>query len=235
MCWQLIELSLSKLPIRYQSYQVFKLSSCAKPLLALRCEFHCMKMTLLALVSFIAGTVFAGPETIIRERAKELRDQNNVRQGVATPAQPVQPTPSTAPSTVPAANAWQAAGVSRLPADLAAVKMNAPVPVSQNQLITQDVMAIAGVTKVSSATAAKLAHSMSEALAAKGMTAVDRSRLAQDLNAALGTSNMPQTQMQAVLADIQAIFQANGLPRNNAVEIVNNVKAITAEVKAAAK
>ena len=40
-------------------------------------------MTLAFAVLLFAGGVFAGPETIIRERAKELANQNNVRQGVA--------------------------------------------------------------------------------------------------------------------------------------------------------
>src|SRR5262249_55366541 len=149
------------------------------------------------------------------------------------PAQPAQPTQPATPPPTTAANAWQAAGLSRLPTDLAAVKMSAPVPLSQNQLITQDIMVIAGVTKVSSATAAKLARSLTDALATKSMSATDRSRLVQDLNSALGSPNQPKTQMETVLADIQAIFQANGLPRKDAVEIVDNVKAVAAEVQKA--
>ena len=178
--------------------------------------------------------VLAGPETIIRERAKELSNQNNVRQGVASPAQPVQSAQPASTPGVSAASAWQAAGAGRLPADLAAIKLNTPVPVTQNQLITQDIMAIAGVTKVSSTTAAKLAHSLSETLASKSLAPAERSRLVQDLNAVLGNPNLPSAQMQAVLADIQAIFQANGLTRNAAVEVVNNVKAVTAEAQKAA-
>jgi hypothetical protein len=196
-----------------------------------------LALKLLTLVSLLAPSVFAGPETIIRERAKELSNQNNVRQGVASPAAGVKPAqPQTQATTSDAANAWSAAGLSRLPADLAAVKLNTPVPLTQNQLITQDLMVIAGVTKLSSATAAKLAHSLSDALAVKAMPPQDRSRLVQNLNVGLASPNLPQVQMQAVLADIQAIFQANGLSRNAAVEIVNNVKAAAAETqKATAK
>jgi hypothetical protein len=195
-----------------------------------------MKSILFAFVLTAMGARvgYGGTETIIRERAKELRNQNNVRQGVASPAQGVQPAPTTPTSTTAAANAWQAAGVHRLPADLAAVKLNSPVPLTQNQLITQDLMVMAGVTKVSSATAAKLAHSLADALASKPLSSTDRSRLVQDLNAALGTPNMPSQRMQEVLADIQAVFQANGLSRSVAVQIIDNVKAVTAEVQKAA-
>lgn len=181
-------------------------------------------ISLLGVGAILAGSLFAGPETIIRQRAKELSNQNNVRQGVASPATSAQPAP--APSPV----SGQAAGVGRLPTDLAAIRLNAPVPLVQNQLITQDLMAIAGVTKVSSATAAKLARGMSEALSTKTFSPADRARLVQDLNAALGTPNLPPLQMQAVLADIQAIFQSNGLPRTSAVAIVDSVKAMSAEV-----
>lgn len=181
-------------------------------------------------------SVLAGPDTIIRQRAKELSNQNNVRQGVAAPAPPPAPaTPTPQPTAAATINSSQPAGLGRLPSDLAAIKINTPVPVVQNQLLTQDIMAIAGANKVSSSTAAKLAHSISEALSTKALSASDRTRLVQDLNAALGNPNMPQVQTQAVLADIQAIFQSIGITRNSAVGIVDNLKAVTAEVQKAGK
>ena len=51
------------------------------------------------IITAVFGTIalasvwaYADPSVIIRERAKELRDQNNVRQGVAPPTQAAQPT-----------------------------------------------------------------------------------------------------------------------------------------------
>ena len=51
-----------------------------------------MKTQILLLgLLLVAEESFGQSETIIRNRAKELRDQNNVRQGVPPPTQPAQP------------------------------------------------------------------------------------------------------------------------------------------------
>ena len=63
-------------------------------------------LSLVGAATLVAGSVFAGPDVIIKQRAKEIRDQNNVRQGVtspgqaASPSQPSAPSASSAPSPV---------------------------------------------------------------------------------------------------------------------------------------
>lgn len=193
---------------------------------------HKLMKTVLALIgaaTLVAGSVFAGPDVIIKKRAQEIRDQNNVRQGVAPPGQPARPatTPATAASPTPIQQS-----IAKLRADLAAVKANSQVTAAQKQQITKDLMAVAqGANKPSPATAANLADSLSAAFAGKPLADKDCSRLLSDLAAVLNPANIQAAQMQAIYADIQAIFQANGMARKDAAKIVDQVKAVAAETQ----
>ena len=48
-------------------------------------------LAMIGAATLVASGVLAGPDVIIKQRAKEVRDQNNVRQGVTAPSQPAQP------------------------------------------------------------------------------------------------------------------------------------------------
>jgi hypothetical protein len=177
---------------------------------------------------FLAGSLFADP-IIVEQRARELRDQNNVRQDVPPPSPPVQPatTPGTSASPTPIQQS-----IARLRAALAAIKANSPVTAQQKQLIATDLMAAAqGANKPSPLTAANLANSLAAAFAEKPMADKDCSRLLSDLAAVLNPAKIQPAQMRAIYADIQAIFQANGMARNEAVKIVDQVKAVAAETQ----
>ena len=191
--------------------------------------------TVLALIgaaTLVAGSVFAGPDVIIKKRAQEIRDQNNVRQGVAPPSQPAQP--ATAPAATAAPTPVQQS-IARLRADLVAIKANVQVTADQKQQITRDLIAVAqGANKPSPPTAGNLAGSLSAAFAEKPLADKDCSRLLSDLAAVLNPANIQPTQMQAIYADIQAIFQANGMARKDAVKIVDQVKAVAAETQRSA-
>ena len=179
----------------------------------------------------VAAHAQSGSSYIIKQRAKELSNQNNVRQGVTPPA-------PAAPSAPPArAAATIQPGIGRLPADLAAIKANSAVAAEQTKLISQDLTAAAqGATKPAPSSIAKLTTDLAAAVAEKPLTAVERSRLAQDLNAALNSVGVQQLQMQAIIADVQAILQVSGLNRSKAVAVADDVKLIAAEVqKRAAK
>src|SRR5882724_9851250 len=154
--------------------------------------------------TLLAASSFAGPDVIIRQRAKELSNQNNVRQGVAPPTQP-------APAAQPAAAAPQAPSqsVTRFQSDLAVVKADAPATADQKQKLANDLMAIAQGTKPSQAAATKLAEDLAVAAAAKPLSPASRARLAQEIDAVLNPSKYPQAKMQAIFDDVQAIFQEN--------------------------
>ncbi|MEI6786686.1 MAG: hypothetical protein WCQ21_37900 [Verrucomicrobiota bacterium] len=186
-------------------------------------------LALLGAALLLSGNGFAQSDVIIKKRALELRNQNNVRQGVAPPSQPARPatTPATTTSPTPVQQS-----IAKLRADLVALKPNSPVTADQKQQIAKDLVAVAqSASKPSQTTAADLAGSLSTAFAEKPLTDKDCSRLLSDLAAVLNPARIQAAQMQAIYADIQAIFQANGLARKDAVKIVDQVKAIAAETQ----
>src|SRR5258708_12322517 len=94
-----------------------------------------MKSTLLVVAALaLSANCCAGSETIIRERAKELRDQNNVRQGVTPPSAP--PAPATTPANPSQTLTPQQTIMVRLQSDMGAVKA-APTD-DQKQKLARD-------------------------------------------------------------------------------------------------
>ena len=186
---------------------------------------------LIGAATLVAGSVFAGPDVIIKKRAQEIRDQNNVRQGVAPPSQPAQPATRPVTATAAAPTPIQQS-IARLRADLTAIKANSQVSAEQKQQIAKDLITVAqGAKKPSAPTAGNLADSLAAAFAEKPLADKDCSRLLSDLAAVLNPANIQAAQMQAIYADIQAVFQANGMARKDAVKIVDQVKAVGAETK----
>lgn len=183
---------------------------------------------LLACGCLITASAFGGSETIIRERAKELRNQNNVRQGVAPPtaapaAVPGAPSPGATPAQSPA--------ITRLQTDLGGIQMNSvPTPL-QKQKLAQGAIAVAEGTKPSLATATKWAEDVSAALAEKPLSPTSRARLVQEIDALLNPAKYPQAKPDGIYADIQAIFQDNGLKRAKAVTIADDVRAMATEAR----
>ena len=186
-------------------------------------------LALAGAISLSASLVFAGPETIIKQRAKELRDQNNVRQGVAPPsqstAQPTAPAPGTVVTLTP-----QQAALARLQASLAAIRPDSPATDQKKQQLTKDLLG-AAQGKAPQVETGKLAEDLSAALSEKLLASVTRNRLVQNLGAVLNPSNIPTAQMQDIVADIQAIFQTSGIARKDAVGIANDAKAIAAGIQ----
>jgi hypothetical protein len=174
----------------------------------------------------LATTAFAGPEQIIKQRAKELNEQNNVRQGVAPPTQPAAATSSAAAPAATSPN------ITRLQADLAALKTSSDITAEQKQKLSRDLAAAAETAaKPSAAGTKKLADDLSAAFGEKPLPAPSRARLVQELDAVLNPSRYPQAKLEGIFGDIQAIFQENGLTRKDAVAIADDVKAIAAEVR----
>jgi hypothetical protein len=186
-------------------------------------------LALLGAAVLVGGDALAQSDVIIKKHALELRDQNNVRQGVAPPSQPAQP--ATAPARAAAPTPIQQS-VAKLRADLTAIKPNNPVTADQKQLIAKDLIALAhGASKPSESTAAELANRLTAAFAERPLPDRDCSRLLSDLAAVLNPARIQAAQMQAIYADIQAIFQANGMARKDAVKLVDQVKLVGAETQ----
>ena len=189
---------------------------------------------MIGLATLVASSLFADP-IIVEQRARELRNQNNVRQGVTSPSQPAQPAqPATTPATSASPTPIQLS-IAKLRADLTGLKANSPATAAQKQQIAKDLMAVAqGASKPSPSTAADLANSLAAAFADKPLADKDCGRLLSDLAAVLNPAKIQASQMQAIYADIQAIFQANGMARKDAVKLVDQVKAVGTETQKSA-
>jgi hypothetical protein len=185
-------------------------------------------------VMLVASSLFADP-IIVQQRALELRNQNNVRQGVASPSQPAQsaqpaPTPATSASPTPIQQS-----IAKLRADLTALQANSPATAAQKQQIAKDLMAVAqGANKPSQSTASDLANSLAAAFVEKPLVDKDCGRVLSDLAAVLNPAKIQAATMQLIYADIQAIFQNNGMTRKDAVKLVDQVKAVGTETQKSA-
>jgi hypothetical protein len=183
-----------------------------------------MKTTLILFSGWLAaGTVFAGSEQIIKQRAKELSNQNDVRQGVTPPSQAGPQAPATpVPLTI------EQQSLNRFRADLAAIKAEEPVTPEKKQQLARDLIGAALAPKPSPEAAKKLAEDLSAAFSQKPLTAESRARFVQEIDAVLNPSKYPQAKMPAIFDDIQAIFQTSGLTRKDAVQLVEDVKGLSA-------
>lgn len=187
---------------------------------------------MIGVATLTAGSVFAQSDVIIKQRAKEIRDQNNVRQGVTTPGQATAPSQPSAPSASTAPSPLLQQSLAKVRTDLAALKPNSPVTPQQKLQLKNDLLASAqGASKPSSATISALADGLSAAFTQSAFPDKDRDRLVSRLAAMLNPANIQSAQMEAIYADVQAIFQANGLARKDAVKIVDQVKAVGAETR----
>jgi len=189
-----------------------------------------MRITLAVLgsLALVSACAQADPAVIIRERAKELRDQNNVRQGVAPPTQPAQP--RVTPAAGPAAPALSPA-LLQFNTSIAAIKSDVQLTPEQQQKLAQNLFAAAQGPKPSLASASKLASDVAVAFAEKPLSSASRARFVQELDAVLNPAKYPQAKPEGIVRDVQAIFQENGLARAKAVAIADDVKAIAAEIQ----
>jgi hypothetical protein len=195
-----------------------------------------MKRILLLSTAFLAGVATVAAQgaagVIIKERAKELSSQNNVRQGVPTPAQPTKPAPPQTPGQTAATPATlKQQNIARLQADIAAIAGKGSVSTELKQRFSKNLLGGAqGMSKPSGATVAKSVENLSATLVGKAVESSDQLRLAQDLNAICDCGNIGATRVEAILGDVQAILQVSGVKRSEALGVVADLRAIAAEV-----
>ena len=172
----------------------------------------------------LAANSAVGQDVQIKQRAKEIRDQNNVRQGV-TPGSP----PTAGPSGAAAPNL--SPSLVQFQTGLASIKADTQVDTAQRKQLSQELLGAAQGAKPSAGSVNKLVADLTAAFAEKPLPASSRGRLMVELDAVLNPAKYPQAKPEGIFRDIQAIFQENGLARNKAVAIAEDVKAISSEVQ----
>jgi len=174
-----------------------------------------------------------GSAVMIKNRAKETVNQNNVRQGVPPPSQPA-PRPASPNQVNPAAPTPAVSpsqSIAKIKTDLVGFKTGSPVTAEQKQQFIKDLAIAARSTKPSLPTVTKFAGSLTAGLSEVSLTTEQQGRLAQNIEAVLNSKPLPATQFDAIIADVQAIMQVGSLKRTSAATIANDLKAVGAEVR----
>src|SRR5262245_26317237 len=147
-------------------------------------------------LALAAGIVLADQGVIIKQKAKDIRDQNNERQGVTPPSpSPGGAAPATAPATpptpAPPVLTSQQQGLSKMLTYFNALKSGSSITAEQKEQFATDLLSIAqGATKPSEKSVTKLANDLTTSLTDKNLTGPQRARLAQNVQAVLNSANI---------------------------------------------
>jgi hypothetical protein len=197
------------------------------------------KIFTVVLLVLLVGNVFAGPESIIKQKAKDISNNNNAQQGLppqyppAQPATPATPAPKppapaapTAPALAPPQLTPDQAPFARVVADLNTVKAD------DSDRLGNDLMAMArGANKPSAATVQKLAKDLVTALAGKTLSLAQRTHLAQDIQALLAGTAVPAAQMDGLVADVLGILKKAGADVTATTAVGDDLQAMNAGMK----
>jgi hypothetical protein len=189
-----------------------------------------MKQAALLATAVLASlTAFGGPEQIIKQRAKDVRDQNNARQGVP----PQQPQPAPAPATVRPATVPPSQGaVSELQSSLNSIKAGSKVTEDQLDRVALSLIGDAtGPNKLSIGTANKLAKSLANALSEKLLTNALRTKLTQNLHTLLNPGGMNSRQSQGMIDEMQKSLETAGVSKETTAALGKDLLAMSGEIQ----
>lgn len=167
---------------------------------------------------------------MIKRRAKETVNQNNVRQGVPAPAQN-QPRPAAAAAPAASNAVTQAQSLTRIQSDLAGFKTGTIATADQKQKFTVNLAFAARGRKPSLATVKKFVDSLTAALPGATLATEQQGRLAQNLEAVLNAKAFPAPQFDKIIEDTQAILEVGTVKRTAAIGVAADLKAIGVEVR----
>lgn len=191
--------------------------------------------TLLAIATAVSlltlPVIGQGSAVMIKNRAKEVVNQNNVRQGVPSPAQTTPPPPTAAPANPGTPVVPQAQIVAKIKTDIAGFKTGFIATVEQKQQFIKDLAAAARSAKPSLPTVTKFVDTLVAGLSEATLSPEQQTRLAQNLEAVFNSKPLPASQFEAIIADVQAIMQVGSVKRTVATTIANDLKAVGAEVR----
>jgi len=185
-------------------------------------------ITIAVLNAFLAH---AGPETIIKQRAKDTANQNNARQGVAPPPNaPPPPKPGTAPA---AARPLPPDPAAKVRADLAAIVATDKIKPEQKQTLSADLLALArGSNKPSGPALGKFSNALADALAGKTFEPPAQAKLVQNLNLLLNSASLSTSRTDEVTGEVRSLLTAAGLNATVTDPLLADLTIVVAEVQA---
>jgi hypothetical protein len=168
---------------------------------------------------------------MVKRRAKETVNQNNVRQGVPPPSQPA-PRPAQHAQPGPTSPAvTQAASIAKLTTDIASFKPNVAATAEQKQQFTIDLAQSARGRKPSLGTVKQFVDSLTAVLPNATLTPEQHARLAQDIEAVFNSKSLTALQFDKTIEDTQAILEVGTVKRNIAISTAADLKAVGAEIR----
>jgi hypothetical protein len=176
----------------------------------------------------IAGSAFADPYVIAKQRARDAAEQNNNEQARIQKA-------AADPAPAPMDPALQATlqNIGDLQVNFATF-INAdgqPDPAQKTSLLNNLSHAAQG-TKSSTASVKKLAADLAPALAQrKKLTAVQQKKLAVDVHALFNSSHLSAAQQKMMFDDVQKILTEAGASPDDTGNVVADLKKIAEETK----
>jgi len=185
-------------------------------------------LVLSVIVAWGFHSAWAGPEQIIKQRAKDIRDQNNAQQGVpAASAKPVAGPASTAIAAVPAQPP-----LAQMNSEILTLKTNTAVTAAQIQQFARSLAAaVQGATKPTDGSLQKLSKDLLSALSEKPLNSNLRARLLQNLMAVLNGPGLTAGQVKNIVADIQGVLQMGGTSADRAKVVADDAQVISAEIR----
>lgn len=199
-----------------------------------------MKRRLPALAGILllaAFTANAASEQIIKQRAKDLRDQNNTKQGISTIGNRA-PTPVPAQRTVtfvtnapPMGFTPEQQRLLRVQNSITDIRSGAPLdPVKKSQLEKDLTDLASGPKKPSYAVLSKFSGSLCGALTQRMLSRPTQARLVKNLNTAFNPGNYTAAQVDKAIADVQALFESNMIPKTEAGTIAADLRALSTNI-----
>ena len=172
------------------------------------------------------------PGVQVKNRAKEVVNQNNVRQGVPPPSQtrraphrPAGQSDGDEPGADPRPEHCEDQSRPRRLQD------RLDPTAEQKQQFIKDLAVAARSTKPSLPTVTTFVDSLIAGLSEATLTSEQQGRLAQNLEAVLNSKPLPASQFDAIIADVQAILQVGSVKRTAAAGIADDLKAVGTEVR----
>jgi hypothetical protein len=186
-------------------------------------------LTLGALMFRVPPAAAQGAAAVtVKQRAKEVVNQSNVRQGVNTPAAPVaSPADGTSPAAQVAAAAVQAA-VSQVAGALTQLKGPGAVTGEKKAALVRALQAAArGPQKPAETQLNDVVEALAGCLPGTVLEETELRRLATDLYALVNSATLSADRTRQILEDVQAILQVGGVRRAQALDVVRRLERVT--------
>jgi hypothetical protein len=177
----------------------------------------------------VAANLQAGPETLVKEKAKNVRDQNNASQGV----QPASPsTPPASPAVAKPSTPAKPTPVAKIKNDIAAWQREKTVSAEAKKTFNQDVLAaVRGSKSPTTSSVDQFTGKLTTAVAGKTIGATELSRLAQNINLAVNSASLPDDRTEEIATQVQADLEKSGVPAADASGVANSLRGLMAELK----